>query len=66
MECLVCVICNSNSIHSFIIKTLHYDCKHIGYVHLLVCARLPVFLLIFGGFELPEQSLVLFILPLGW
>ena len=51
--CLVCVICDSKSFHSFFILTLHNDCSHIEDVHLLFCTHFMDFLFfIFGGLEL--------------
>ena len=47
LGCLVCVICNSKSFHSFFIQTLPNDCSHIEDVHLQICARLIIFSLIF-------------------
>ena len=37
--CLVCVICNSNKCSFLYLQTLHIDCAHIEYVHLLFCAQ---------------------------
>ena len=51
--CQVCVICNSNSFHSFnYIQTLHNDCSHIENVHLLFFAHFINSLTFFTGFEL--------------
>ena len=47
--CLVCVICNSNSIHSFFIQTVHNDCSYIEGVHPPFCAPLKNDFLIFEG-----------------
>ena len=50
---LVCVICNSNSFHSFLyIQTLHNDCSYIEDVHLLFCAHLINILSFFTCVEL--------------
>ena len=38
--CLVCVIFNSKSLHSFNIQTLHNGYSYIEDVHLLFCAHL--------------------------
>ena len=41
--CLVCVICNSYSFHSFIFKFVRYDCSHIEHVYPIFCAHLVIF-----------------------
>ena len=52
-ECLVCVICNSNSIHFFYIQTLHNDCSHIENVHLLFYAHfIDIYFSFLWGLEL--------------
>ena len=38
LRCLHCVICNSNSFHSFLFQTLHTYSWHIEGVNLLFCA----------------------------
>ena len=46
--CLICVICNSTSFHSFILKQ-HIDFTRIEDVHLLFCAHLiNIFLFLVG------------------
>ena len=52
LGCLVCVICNSNSFHSFIFKLLHNDFLYIEDVHLLFCAHLINIFSFFTGVEL--------------
>ena len=54
LECLTCVICNSNSFHSFIQTKLHNDCSHIE--DHLMCT----------GDTVPEQNLVLFSKERSW
>ena len=56
LECLVCVICNSESFHSFIFKTLYNDCSHIEDVHHLFCAHFMNIFSLFGGVELRHFS----------
>ena len=50
--CLVCVIYNSNSFHSFYIQTLQNDCSHIEDVHHLFSAHLINVFLFLRGVEL--------------
>ena len=51
--CLVCVICNSNSFHSFTgyIQTLHNDRSHIEHVHFSFGAHLINIFLFLTGIE---------------
>ena len=50
--CLVCVICNSNSFHSFIFKLCLIYCSYIENMHLLFCIHFMIFFFIIWGLEL--------------
>ena len=52
--CLVCVICNSNSFHSFMFK-LHNDCSYIEDVHLF-CIHFMIFFSFLGVLNLDMFS----------
>ena len=56
--CLVCVICNSNIIHSFIFKLLIMivHTLHIENVHLVFCARFIIFFSLLMGVELTATA----------
>ena len=55
--CQVCVTCNSNSFHSFILKLCIMDCSHIEDVHLLFSAHLINFFTFLTGVELGHFSI---------
>ena len=57
LGCLLCVICNSNSFHSFYFQTFHNDCSYIEDVHLPFCAHL-INILIFTGVELTILDII--------